>query len=342
MWLRAAIGVVVLLALALSVAAVFEGGAGPCEPGGAAVAGYLWLVAALVGAGAAIVYAIFGSRGCLPSVSCCGCGCADHTEVRSAMIVRLEATISRSRLLFAVLAVDRVLTAVVLVLMQSAPALQLGLLLLKQGALVSVLLLLPSAQGHGAFVAAECGRALQLALMLGFVPGSGVSDAGTLELLGWLVFAVHMVILLALVSAIAHSVCVASGVFGQPEEAAHRRKHGHGSRFASIEDKVDAKDAEAAEEKHMLSDLQADQKTATNEESPLSETEKSNSAALASTAIAGASDIGSNLSFFSSASGARSGAPAGRTLKRKSSGTPAGGFRHKFGPSRARDMGKHV
>ena len=112
LWLRSAIGIIVLLALALSVAAVFEAGGGPCESGAAAVAGYMWLIAAIVGAGAAIVYAVFGSSSFLSI-----CGGSDTQRRQTAFMEQLEASVGRSRLLYAVLAIDRVVTAVVLVLL---------------------------------------------------------------------------------------------------------------------------------------------------------------------------------------------------------------------------------
>jgi len=96
-----------------------------------------------------------------------------------------------------------------------------------------VLLALPAANGMGAFVAAECGRALMLALMLGLVPGAGATHPDTVEFLGWCIFTVHIVIMLALMCALAYSLLGAFGLLGAAESPADSRERRRKALLAS-------------------------------------------------------------------------------------------------------------
>jgi hypothetical protein len=182
-WAKAAAQVALVFYAALSILSMYEIQRPQC--GGddtSRVGGWLWLAVYVFGG---VVFALFSL---FNVASWC---CARKAEA------------SLGNKLWPLLTlVDRIVSAMLLLFLADRPGTQAGAMLAKQLIYLMGMLLLRPVQGsvaHGVMTVVATGRAIILALMLAFIPPHDVASSADLELVGFVILGVQLLLAIILI-----------------------------------------------------------------------------------------------------------------------------------------------
>ena len=178
-WGKTAAQVALVFYAALSILSVYEIQRSPCgTEDSTRVGGWLWLVVYVVGG---ILFAVFSA------VSCC---CAASSTPLASRVWPVWTLL------------DRVVSVLLLLFLADRPGTQAGAMLAKQLIYLMGLLLLKPAQGsvaHGVMTLVATGRAIILTLMLAFIPPHDVAGSAELELVGYVIVGVQLLLAVVLI-----------------------------------------------------------------------------------------------------------------------------------------------